>query len=451
MTDTSEATAPIPIVHRGGWTEVVAVFRLRSYRWMFASMLSSSLAGWMSRVAQDWILLELTGNVALVGLTLTIQFLPTLLFGLWGGVLADRFSRLVVARTAHIVTTTCLVAVAVLALADAITVWQIYLVAAVTGLATVFEAPARSALVTQIVPVDRIKTAISLNALTFHGAGLVGPAVSGIVIAAFAAGWSLLAGACLSLVSLIAILCIRRRDLSVVHTAQKGGGVADAVRYSARKPPIMWSLILLFFVATFGMTHTVLYTAAASEVGFDTGAAGYGLYVAMGALGAVIGAALTTNRRSVTLRSVAGAAVCFGLAMLLAAISPDQTVFIVAVVLLSGLRITFGTGAESLVQLSTNPRMRGRVAALYFVILVGGQGGGALLIGWLAQSYGLHVAYAVAGGIPLLAAIVVCVVVARQRGLTLRVDLRRPRRPLRIVPKAPLGPLDDEGRPVPAS
>jgi MFS family permease len=428
MSDTGEpvadVTAPIPLPQRRGWGDIRSVLRLANFQRMFVSTLAASMAGWMSRVAQDWIILELTGNVALVGLALTFQFLPTLLLGLWGGVFADRFPRLPISRIATTLTAASFVTVAVLALSGTIQVWQIYLVAAITGVVTAADQPARSALITQIVPPGRIQTAVSLNALTFHGSGLLGPALSGVLIAAVGAGWSLLVAGALSLVSLGALLWVRGRELTPVRRASTRTGVRDALRYAIGKPRILWSLVLLAFVATFGMTHTVLYTAAASAAGFDSGATGYGLYMAVGALGAVLGAVVSTRRREVSLRGVALTAIGFGVAMMLAAASPVQAVFVVAVVLLSAARILFGTGAESLVQISTNPTMRGRISALYFVIVTGGQAGGGVFIGWVAQTFGLQVAYAVAGGVPLVAALVVCAILASRRRLTVRLSVR---------------------------
>ena len=430
----SAETAPIPISGSRGWRDVAQTMRIGNYRFVFTSMLAGSIANWMSRVAQDWMLLELTGNVALVGLAVTFQFTPVLLFGLWGGVLSDRFPRLRIVLISHSVTTASLVALSVLTLTGSIQIWQIYLAASLTGFAAVAESPARTALVTQIVPPSRIQTAISINAMTFHGSGLIGPALSGAVIAAFGAGWSLLSALCLSVVSLTSLACIRRSALHPVTPSDRTSGVRDAIRYAKRKPTIRWPLVILAFLATFGMTHTVLYAAAASGVGYDTGAAGYGFYMALGALGAVTGAILSTRRSTVGLRSVVFAATSFGVFMLVAAGAPWQGLFLAAIVALSTCRILFGTAAESLLQISSNPSIRGRVAALYFVIMTGGQTGGAVLIGWIAQTYGIHIAYAVAGGIPLLASCGVGIAIARERQLRVRVRLRNPRRLVRIEP-----------------
>lgn len=439
MTDPHPATAPIPAARRRGFRDVAATFAIRNYRFVFASMLTGSLGTWFSRVALDWLILELTGNVALVGLALAVQYAPGLAVGLWAGVIADRFPRRRIILLAQTVITLSLAVVAVLALLGIVQVWHVFLAGAVIGVVSIVDIPARTALVTQIVSGDRIQTAISLNALTFHGAGLIGPALSGIVIAGFGSGWALVVATVLTAASGTLILAVRARELAPVPPIARGSGVVEGLRYAARKPAIRWSLVLLAFVASFGMTHTVLYTAAASDVGYGTGAAGYGLYVAIGAVGAVIGAVLSTRRRTVALRSITMLAGTFGVAMLVAAAAPAEWFFLGSIVVFSAIRILFGTGADSLVQLSSRPSIRGRMAALYFVILTGGQVGGAVLIGWIAESSGVWAAFAVAGVIPLIAALVVGIIVAHQHRLRLSVSMRRGSRGVRIEPRHVIG------------
>lgn len=437
----SDATGSIPVVTEpitvapggSGWPDVAAVLRIFNFRLVLASTFTGSVAGWMARVAIDWLLLELTGNVALVGLAVTFQFAPILLFGIWAGVLSDRFSRHRIVLGSQAVSAICLGLLALLALLGAIELWHVYTLAVVQGLAQAAEGPARSALVTQVVPNHRIRTAISLNAGAFHLGALVGPAVSGVLVALVGSGWSIAASLALVAVSFAAFASMRRRDLSRVPRAGAGAGVRDAVRYAGRKPTIFWPLVLLAVVATFGMTHPVLFTAAASDAGFATGSTGYGLYMSIGAVGAFAGALLSARRKVVRLRGIVGSIVVFGLALVVAAVTWWVPVFLVAIVVFSTGRLLFGTGAESMVQVSSNPGIRGRIAALYFVLLTGGQAIGSALIGGIAQGIGVPVAFAVAGGVPAIAAIIVAIHLARRHELRLDVDLRRPRKWVRIV------------------
>jgi MFS family permease len=434
-------TAPIPIQPgRTSARDVVAIFRVRNFRLVVTSIFFSSIAMWMTRIAVDWLMLELTGNLALVGLAVTLQFGPTLVLGAFAGVVADRFSRRSIVLITQAVAFGGSSTLALLAILGVAEVWHVYLVAAVSGVAGALEGPARSALVGQIVDPARLRTAVSLNAGTFHVGGLVGPAVSGILIGVVGSGWSIAVAAWATLVSILAFSLFRTRELSpVVRPATGSGGVRVALRYVARKPTILWPMVLLGFIATFGMTLPVLFTAAAGDRGLDTGSAGYGLYTSLAAVGAIFGAVASTRRRTVRLRSIALLTGAYGLAILLAGLVPVYGVFLVGIVALGVFRLLFATGAESMVQLSTNPSVRGRVMAIYLVILMGGQAAGGIIIGWVAEVLGMTAAFTVAGGVPLLAAIVVSVILARRHQLTVKVNLRDFRRVVRIVkrPKPP--------------
>jgi MFS family permease len=433
-------TAPIPIQpgHTSG-RDIVAILRVRNFRLLITSIFFTSIAMWMTRIAVDWLMLELTGNLALVGLAVTLQFGPTLLLGAFAGVVADRFSRRAIVLLTQTVAFFGSATLALLAILGAAEVWHVYLVAAVSGVAGALEGPARSALVGQIVAPARLRTAVSLNAATFHIGGLIGPAISGILIAVVGSGWSIAVAALATVVSILAFSLFRSRELiAVARPAEGAGGVGVALRYAGRKPTIRWPMVLLAFVATFGMTLPVLFTAAAGDRGFDTGSAGYGLYTSIAAVGAVIGAIASARRRSVRLRSIALLTGAYGLAVVVAGVVPVYGVFLAGILALGVFRLLFAIGAESMVQLSTNPGVRGRVMAIYLVLLMGGQAAGGIIIGWIAEVFGMTVAFAVAGGMPLLAAIVVASILARRHQLTIAVNLRDFRRFVRIVkrPKA---------------
>jgi MFS family permease len=428
-------TAPIPIqTRRTSTRDILAIFRVRNFRLLVTSIFFTSMSMWMTRVAVDWLVLELTGNLALVGLAVTLQFGPTLVFGAFAGVIADRFSRRAIVLLTQTVAFFSSATLALLAILGAAELWHVYLVAAVSGVAGAIESPARSALIGQIVEPVRLPVAMSLNAGVFHTGGLIGPAVSGILIAVVGSGWSIAVATLATLVSILAFALFRSRELTAVaRPAEGSGGVGFALRYARRKPTILWPMVLVAFVATFGMTLPVLFTAAAGERGLDTGSTGYGLYMSLAAVGAVVGAIVSARRRSVRLRSIALLTGAYGLAIVLAGTVPIYGVFLAGIVALGVFRLMFAIGAESMVQLSTNPGVRGRVMAIYLVLLIGGQAAGGVIIGWVAELLGMTVAFTVAGGMPLLAAIVVAIILARRHELTVAVNLRDFRRVIRIV------------------
>lgn len=437
-------TAGIPVQPgRTSGRDVVATLRVRNFRLLVASIFFSSISMWMARVAVDWLVLELTGNLALVGLAVTLQFGPTLVFGVFAGVVADRFSRRGIVLCTQAVVFVSGATLATLAILGVVELWHVYVVAVVSGIAGALEGPARSALVGQVVDPARLRTAVSINASVFHIGGLVGPAVSGVLIGVVGSGWSIAGSAVATIVSFIAFAMFRTADLfPFARPVEGSGGVRFALRYIGRKPTILWPMILLGFVATFGMTLPVLFTAAAARSGFDTGSEGYGLYTSLAAVGAVLGALASTRRKSLRLRSIVMLTASYGIAIVLGGLVPVYGIFLAGIVGLGFARLLFATGAESMVQLSTNASIRGRVMAIYMVILMGGQAAGGVIIGWIAEVLGMRAAFAVAGGMPLLAGIVVAVILARRHQLTLKVNLRDFRRVVRVIKRprrAPVG------------
>jgi MFS family permease len=210
------------------------------------------------------------------------------------------------------------------------------------------------------------------------------------------------------------------------------GQIREALHYAVRKPTIFWPVVLMFFVATFGMNLPVLFTASANST-YHTGAAGYGLYSSLAAAGALAGALLSTRRRSLRLRAIVIAVIIYGAVTAIAGLAPFYLIFLGALAGIGITRIAFATASESLTQLSTNLGIRGRIMSFYIMVNVGGQAAGGLIIGWIAQNLGAQVAFLVAGGVPAAAGLVVAVILGRRHQLTLQVNLRRPRQLVRIV------------------
>ncbi len=429
-------TEPIPVVDgRQSWGDVFSVLRAFNYRLYVTSQIFATTGGWMQRIAIDWLVLELTGNVALVGLTVTLQFAPVILLGAWAGVLSDRHRRrviLITTQTAAVIVNAVLAALVLLGVAA---VWHVFIAAALLGVATAIDGPARAAFIAEMVGTRRLGKAISLNASVFHLGGLVGPAISGVMIVLIGSGWSIAVNALTSAVAVTALALMRVRELIPARRPPAGRGqIREAIRYVVRKPSIFWPLILLAFVSVFGMNLPVLLAASADET-YATGAAGYGLYCSLAALGAFAGALLSSARRSLSLRKIILCAVIFGLVTALAGLAPWYGLFLACLVGLGMARLLFATAAESMTQFSTNLAIRGRVMSFYIMVLLGGQAIGGVLVGWIAEHAGASVAFVVAGGVPALAAVVVGLVLAHVRRLRVRVDFRNPRAPLRLVPR----------------
>lgn len=432
----SAVTAPISVVAKAPSVKsTFAAFSIRNYRYFTIAHFIAVIALWMQRIAQDWMVLQLSGSVTAVGITVALQFAPTLILGPWGGVLADRFSKrtlLMVAQSAAALLATLM---AVLALTGALQVWHVYVIALVLGLVTVVDQPARQVFVNELVGPVHLRNAISINSSIFQLGGMIGPAAAGVLLVAVGGGWAFAANALACVFTVIMLSVMRSSELIRSTPAPRAKGMlAEGARYLMGKPAILFSTIMAAFVAVFGMSLPVVMAAFADHV-FDAGAGGYGLLNTLVAVGALLGALASTRRKELRLRSVVTSAGCYGLSLAVAAFMPSMWSFGAVMVVAGFACLLFLTGANQLVQISTNMQIRGRVMSLYIMVLIGGQAIGGLLTGWLAETIGPHAALLIAGGVPVLAAIVVGLILARRGELMLRVNLRRSslRRPGRLV------------------
>jgi len=430
----SPVTEPLAIVsERLPWRHTFVSLRVRNYRIFAAGHFIAVIALWMQRIAQDWLVLQLSGSVTAVGVTVALQFLPSLFLGPWAGMMADRFAKRRILMLCQSVAAVLAAALAVLALTGRIEVWHVYAIALALGLVTVLDQPARQVFVNELVGPVYLRNAISLNSTIFQLGGLIGPAVAGILLGAVGAGWAF-AGNAVACCSTVTMLLVLRKD--ELHTtppaAKRKGMLKEGLRYALAKPAIYWPWLMAGFVSVFAMSLPVLLAAFADHV-YDVGAGGYGLLNALVALGALAGAITSARRRELRLRSVVLGAGMYGLMLCLGAAAPSMVWFGAAMVLAGFWCLMFLTAANQLVQVSANMGIRGRVMSLYIMVLIGGQAIGGPLMGWLAEHVDPHTATLISGGVPALAAATVAVLLARRGQLMLRVDLRHRRRLLRIV------------------
>lgn len=433
-------TAPIPVMlQRPRWRDTFASLRVHNYRLYVISQIVSNTSAWAMRIAIDWLVFELTGSVALVGVTVALQFGPMLLLGPFGGVIADRYpKRRLLIITQSINAVACAV-LAVLTISGVVTVWQVFATALIMGCVAVVDSPARSVFVNEMVGHQRLGNAISINASIFHLGGLVGPAISGVLIALVGAGWAIGANSVAACVVIITLLSMRAAELLPSLVARRGKGqIREGLRYVLSKPTIFWPIVMLAFVATFGMNLPVMLVAFADHI-YESGAAGYGLYSSAAALGALVGAIASTRRMAYRLRSIVAAAGFFGLAIVASGIAPVVSVFLLCLIAIGFTRLLFATAAESIVQMSTNRVIRGRVMAIYAMVVLGGQAIGGPLMGWLAELWGVRAAMVFSGIVPAVAAIVIAILLARSGRLTLKFRLRKHIVPLTIEVRGQLG------------
>ena len=386
----------------------------------------------MQRVAQDWMVLELSGSVTAVGITVFMQFIPSLVLMPLGGILADRYSKRLILMISQGVAGALAATMAVLALTGNIEVWHIYVIAFVLGLVVVADQPARQVFVNELVGPAQLRNAISLNSSIFQLGGMIGPAVSGVLIMAIGGGWAFAANALACAITVISLLLIRKNELVLMPPIKRAKGqLMEGVRYVLAKPTILWPAAMAAVFAVFGLSLPVLMAAYANNV-FDAGAGGYGLLNTLVALGALCGALASTRIATLRLRGVMAAAGSYGVILMIASLAPNMVALGTVMVVAGFASMLFLTSSNQLVQMSTNVMIRGRVMSLYIMVLIGGQALGGPLMGWLAEHWGVQGATIVAGGMLALAALVFALILAKRGQLTLRLNFRSARHPVFI-------------------
>ncbi|MGW7384637.1 MFS transporter [Streptomyces sp. NPDC054794] len=408
---------------------------IRNYRLFFIGQVVSNTGTWMQRIAQDWLVLSLTGSSAAVGITTALQFLPMLLFGLYGGVLVDRWPKrptLLVTQTAMAVTG---IALAVLTLSGHVQVWHVYLAAFAVGLATVVDNPARQSFVSEMVGPEQLQNAVSLNSANFQSARLVGPAVAGLLITGVGTGWAFLFNGLSFVAPLVGLLLMRGRELHVVERAPRGKGqLREGLRYVAGRPELIWPIVLVGFIGTFGFNFPVWLSAYADDI-FDGGAGAYSLFNTLMAVGSLVGALLAARRGTARHRVLIAAAVVFGTLEMVAALAPSYWLFALLMIPIGAFGLTVNVTANSAVQMGTDPAMRGRVMSLFMMVFMGGTPLGAPVVGWITDTYGPRVGFALGGGIAAAAAGTIGLILARAGGLRLTVAWNHGHPSVRFVPR----------------
>ena len=408
-----------------GTVSTFAALRVRNYRLYFSGQVISNSGTWMQRIAQDWLVLEITNSPFAVGITTALQFVPMLLFGLFGGLVADRYpKRRVLLITQSLMGVLALV-LALLTLTGHIQVWHIYAVAFGLGMVTVVDNPTRQVFVNEMVPSSLVRNAVSLNTGSFQIARMVGPAVAGVLISAVGSGWAFAINAASFIATIGALLAMNPADLQrIPRAARQRGQLREGLAYVMARPHILWIIVLVFFIGTFGYNFAIFLSAYAKDV-FHSGADVYGLLNTALAIGSVVGALMVARRATVRLAYLFAASGGFAAMLIVLGLVPWLIPFVVLLVITGLLNITFNTTANSTIQLSTDAKVRGRVMSLYMLVFTGGTPIGGPLVGAITDAWGAPVAIALCGAICLIATVACAVMAARQAGVQLRVNLHR--------------------------
>ncbi|MFC4471909.1 MFS transporter [Streptomyces xiangluensis] len=433
--NTPDSPAAVTATAQSAKSSTFSSLRIRNYRLFASGAIVSNTGTWMSRITQDWLVLSLTGSSAAVGITTALQFLPMLLFGLYGGVIADRYPKRRMLFFTQGALGLCGLALAVLTLSGEVQVGHVYLIAFLLGMVTVVDNPTRQTFVSEMVGPDQVRNAVSLNSANFHSARLIGPAVAGVLISTVGSGWAFLINGLAFLAPITGLLLMRTGELHKVERVPRGKGqLREGLHYVASRPELIWPIVLIGFVGTFGFNFPIWLTAFADEV-YHAGAGTYGFLNTLMAVGSVAGALLTARRGSVRLRILVGAALLFGVLEIAAALSPSYWLFALLMIPTGMAALTVNTTANASIQMATDPAMRGRVMSLFMMVFVGGTPLGAPIVGWITDTFGARIGFAFGGLISLLAAATVGLVLARVGGLRLSVGWHHGHPRVRFVPR----------------
>jgi MFS family permease len=363
-----------------------------NYRRYFVGQLVSLSGNWMQTVAALWLILDLTGSGVAVGLTTALQFLPMLLFGAWGGLVADRFPKrrvLMVTQSLMAIPAACLFATTYAGVAAP---WMVYLAVLGMGAINAVDNPTRQSFVIEMVGADRLVNAVSLNSVIVQSARIVGPAIAGLLIAAFGVVPCFAVNALTFGAMIAALWLMNPAQLRSAPTAgREPAAIRAGLRYVRRTPELAVPLALMALVGTFGFNFQVVLPLLA-RFSFDGGAGAYAVLVSAMGVGSVVGALITGARGRTGHSLIAAAALAFGATSALAAAMPSLALEIPVLAILGAASVTFAASVNSSLQLAVEPAMRGRVMSLYSVVFLGSTPIGGPLSGWLSQAYDPRVA-----------------------------------------------------------
>jgi MFS family permease len=400
----------------GGAFRVLGNF---NFRLSTAGGLVSNIGTWMQRVAQDWIVLtQLTHHDATaVGIVTGLQFAPQLLLLPWSGLAADRFNQRKLLMLTQASMGLLATALGILTISGQIRLWHVYVFAFVFGAAAALDAPVRQTFVGELVGDEHLPNAVALNSTSFFAGQMIGPAVAGLVIAKIGTGWAFLLNGLSFGAVLLSMYLLRVQELRTNARASRApGGFIKGLRYVWARPDLRSILVMLFLIGTFGLNFPIFISTMAVNV-FHADARGFGLLSSIMAIGTMSGALLSAGRDKPKFGSLLLGSGVLGIGCTLAAFSPGYWWFAAALAVIGVAALTFTTATNTMMQLSTEPTMRGRVMAIRVGVALGGTAIGAPIVGWVANRFGPRWALGAGASSGFAAALVAIYVLARRTGL----------------------------------
>lgn len=400
-----------------------------NYRVWAAGAIVSNIGTWMQRIAQDWIVLtQLTDhNATAVGVVMALQFGPQAVLLPITGFAADHLDRRKLLLATQASMGLLALGLGFLTITGLVQLWHVYAFALLQGCVSAFDAPARQTFVSELVTEKDLSNAVALNSTSFNTARMIGPAVAGVLIASIGSGWVFMINAASFAAVLISLNFLRLHELTPSPRAVRTrGSLAEGFKYVWRRNDLMVVLVMLFLIGTFGLNFPIFISTMSVTV-FHGGAREYGLLTSSMAIGSVAGALLSARRAKPTIQILLIGASLFGVGLAFASVAPSFLFFGISLAVVGIAAQTFTTTANSTLQLSTDPAMRGRVMAILLAIVLGSTPIGAPIVGWVADTFGPRSALWVGAGAGIAATLAGVYYLIRYRKLRLRRNGRWPR------------------------
>jgi MFS family permease len=379
--------------------------RLRNFRLYFFGQVVSLTGTWMQSVAQAWLVLKLTGSGFAVGLVTGLQFLPILLLGSWGGLIADRMDKRRVLLVTQSAAALLALLLGLLDLFDVVRLWMVYAMSAGLGLVTLVDMPTRQSFLSEMVGPDDLTNAVSLNVVIVNASRVVGPALAGLIIATLGTALCFLINAASYPAVIVGLAMMRSAELRRQEPVpRRRGQVREGLRYVLARPELRTPLLLMAVAGTMAYNFSILLPLMA-RFSFHAGAGAYGALFSLMGTGAVIGGLFIAGRRA-SPRILVGSVLAFGAMVVAAAAAPSLPVEMLVMLPLGAASTGFISNANALLQMGASPEMRGRVMALFSVVFVGSTPVGGPLVGWVAERFGPRTSLALAGATTLAAGLV---------------------------------------------
>ncbi|MEI6407028.1 MAG: MFS transporter [Actinomycetes bacterium] len=380
-------------------------FKHRNFRILFAANAMSNIGTWAQRIAQDWLVLELTHSGRDLGLVTGLQFLPALLLSMYGGSLADRFNKRKLLMITNLGGGVSSLLLGVLIVTHTVSIWHVFMLALSLGVFSSIDAPVRQSFNSEVVGKSDIANAISLNSANFNAGRLVGPGLSGLMISWFGTGPSFIFNSISYIFVLGGLSLIKESDLFIEHEPKAVAKISEAIRYVRSRKDIVAVMVTVFFTATFGLNFQIFNALMATKV-FGKGAASYGSMGSVVAIGSLTGALLSAKLdRKHGPRFVMFFASLFGASEILLSFMPSYDFYLFILPLCGAFALTTLIAANSFVQTTSDPHLRGRVMGIYLMIFMGGTPFGSPFIGWLSTSIGVRQTVTLCGSVTVLAAL----------------------------------------------